>query len=409
MNILVLNAGSTSLKFEVIAVGPNEDVLDEYRQLISGVVEDIGKEATFSLLENKEVVQREKIKASDYGTATQWLLNWLDAGDFQNVPKLRNLAAVGHRVVHGADRFTESIFIDAEVISGIEALEDLAPLHNAPAVDVIRASRDMLGTGVPMFAVFDTAFHCSMPPQASTYPLPFELSRKHNIQRYGFHGISHEYLARRYARITDQPLEGVTIITLHLESGCSACAIQNGQSVDTSMGFTPLEGLMMGMRSGDIDPSIVGYLARKEGVSVERVEQWLNKKSGLLGISGRSHDTRELVKLLDTDDRARLALEVFCYRIRKYIGAYLAVLCDAQAVVFGGGIGENTPFVRAQALAEFGWCGLTLDSDRNEQTIDCENRITTDSSRLHAYVIPVEEGLLIAQQVAQCLKKKKDE
>src|SRR5215216_5131767 len=289
MNILVLNAGSSSLKFEVIAVGPKEDVLDEHRQLISGVVEDIGKQTTFSLLENKEVVQREKIKVSDYGTATQWLLNWLDAGDFHNVPRLRNLAAVGHRVVHGADRFTESVFIDAEVISGIEALEDLAPLHNAPAVDVIRASRDVLGTAVPMFAVFDTAFHCCLPPQASSYPLPFELSRKHHIRRYGFHGISHEYLAWRYARITDQPLESVTIITLHLESGCSACAIRNGQSVDTSMGLTPLEGLMMGMRSGDIDPSIVGYLARKEGVSVERVEQWLNKKSGLLGISGRSH------------------------------------------------------------------------------------------------------------------------
>lgn len=406
MNILVLNAGSASLKFEVIAAAPNEDVLENYEQLISGTVENIDKEATFSLLENKHVVQQKKIRVSDYRTATEWLLNWLDEGGCRNVPRISDLDAVGHRVVHGADRFTEPIFIDAEVISGIEALEDLAPLHNVPAVDVIRASRDVIGTAVPMFALFDTAFHCRLPAQASTYPLPFELSRKHHIRRYGFHGISHEYLARRYARITDQSLESVKIITLHLESGCSACAIRNGQSVDTSMGFTPLEGLMMGMRSGDIDPSIVGYLARKEGVSVERVEQWLNKKSGLLGISGRSHDTRELVKLLDTDDRARLALEVFCYRLRKYIGAYLAVLCDAQAVIFGGGIGENTPYVRAQALTEFGWCGLTLDSDRNKQTIDCEGRITTDNSQLHAYVIPVQEGLLIAQQVAQCLKKK---
>jgi len=407
MNVLVLNAGSASLKFEVIAARADRDALNEQRKLVSGAVEDIGEEATFSLLEDKQVVHQEKVAASDYGEATRVLLKWLDSARGRGVPTAGELDAVGHRVVHGGDRFNEPAVIDAEVVAGIEALEDLAPLHNAPAVEVIRAAEDALGRGVPMVAVFDTAFHCRLPPRAGTYPLPFGLARKHHIRRYGFHGVSHEYLARRYARIAGRPAGSVTVVTLHLESGCSACAVRDGRSIDTSMGFTPLEGLMMGTRSGDIDPAIVGYLARKEGVDVARVEEWLNEESGLLGVSGRSHDTRELVKLLDTDERVRLALEVFCYRLRKYVGAYLAALGGAEAVIFGGGIGENTPHVRARALEGFGWCGLALDAARNEQTINHEGRISTDDSRLHAYVIPVEEGLLIAQQVAQCLKARK--
>jgi acetate kinase len=404
MNVLVLNAGSASLKFEVIAVSSEHATPDQNRTLVSGIIEGIDKEARLSVLERKQVVHREKITASDFGEATRRVIAWLDAGAWHGVPPTGGLHAIGHRVVHGADRFTESAAIDDDVVARIEALEDLAPLHNAPAVEVIRAAQDVLGRDLPMVAVFDTVFHRTLPPRASTYPLPLELARQHRIRRYGFHGVSHEYLVRRYAQIIGQPIERVRVITLHLESGCSACAIRHGQSVDTSMGFTPLEGLMMGMRSGDIDPSIVGYLVRKERVDVSRVEEWLNKESGLLGISGHSHDTRELMKLIDKDERVRLALEVFCYRLRKYIGAYLAALGGAEAVIFGGGIGENTPFVRALACEEFTWCGLTLDPTRNEKTIDREGRITTDDSRLHAYVIPTQEGLLIAQQVLQCLK-----
>jgi acetate kinase len=404
MNILVFNAGSASLKFEVIATPEPPKVSDQQRKLVSGGVEGIGEEATFSLLENKQTIQKEKIDASDYGEATRHVLKWLDAGRWQDASTTNRLEAAGHRIVHGGDRFTKPVVIDTDVIAGIEELEDLAPLHNAPALESIRTSRDVLGSDVPMIAVFDTVFHRTIPKRARMYALPWELARRNHIQRYGFHGISHEYLVRRYAQITNTPIEKVTVITLHLESGCSACAVRNGQSVDTSMGFTPLEGLMMGMRSGDIDPSIVGYLVRKERVSVEKVEEWLNKESGLLGISGRSLDTRELMRLIDTDDRARLSLEIFCYRIRKYIGAYLAALGGAQAIIFGGGIGEDTPFVRARVLEEFDWFGLTLDPTRNEQTINREGRITTDGSRLHAYVIPVEEGLLIADQTIQCLK-----
>jgi acetate kinase len=404
MNILVLNAGSASLKFEVITIPELPPAADKQCKLVSGTVEGIGKQATFSLLENKETIHQEMISAANYDEATRHVLDWLDRWRLQNPATRHQLHAVSHRIVHGGDHFTQPVVIDANVIAGIEELEDLAPLHNAPALECIRAARDALGNNMPMIAVFDTVFHRTIPPRADNYGLPWEIARRHHIRRYGFHGISHEYLAQQYARITNTPIENLNVVTLHLESGCSACAVRHGKSVDTSMGFTPLEGLMMGMRSGDIDPSIVGYLMRKEQVCVDKVEEWLNKESGLLGVSGRSHDTRELVRLIDTDERANLALEIFCYRIRKYIGAYLAALGSAQAIIFGGGIGENTPFVRARVLEEFDWFGLTLDPARNEQMINREGRITTDSSRLHAYVIPVEEGLLIADQTIKCLK-----
>jgi acetate kinase len=405
MNILVFNAGSASLKFQVIDTPPDMAIPEHGRTIVNGAVEEFGAEATISLFENKEISHQEKIAAADHGEAARQALSWLNvnAAKRPGLPAIGRLDAVGHRVVHGGDRFSTPVRINNDVITGIEELEDLAPLHNAPAVSVIRASQEALGSALPMVAVFDTEFHRSIPPQAYTYPLPLELARRHRIRRYGFHGVAHEYLAGRYARITGRPIENVNVITLHLESGCSACAVHNGQSLDTSMGFTPLEGLMMGMRSGDIDPSIIGHLMRKERVGIEQVEEWLNKESGLLGMSGRSHDTRVLMKLIAADERVQLAMEVFCYRIRKYIGAYLAVLGGAEAVIFGGGIGENTPFVRVRACEGFEWCGLRIDPARNEQVIDREGRITTDDSRLHAYVIPAEEELLIAQKVVQFL------
>jgi acetate kinase len=408
MNVLVLNAGSASLKFEVIKTHSENARLDQMQKLVSGAIEGIGDAARLSLLKDKQVINQEEITASDYGEATRQVLTRLDSGRWQGAPKTEELDAIGHRVVHGGDRFTDITVIDDDVVAGIEALEDLAPLHNAPTVEVIRAAARATNRKLPMLAVFDTVFHRDMPSRASTYPLPFDLARKHHIRRYGFHGISHEYLLRRYAQIKNSPIENTKVITLHLESGCSACAISGGRSIDTSMGFTPLEGLMMGTRSGDIDPSIIGYLMRKEGVDASRVEEWLNKESGLLGISGRSHDTRDLMKWIDEDTRVRLALEVFCYRLRKYIGAYLAALGGAEAIIFGGGIGEDTPFVRAHTLEGFTWCGLTVDPDRNNQIINREGRITTDDSRLHAYVIPTQEGLLIAQQVHQFLKTKRE-
>jgi acetate kinase len=317
MNILVFNAGSASLKFQVIDTPPDMAIPEHGRTIVNGAVEEFGAEATISLFENKEVSHQAKIAAADRGEAARQALSWLNvnAAKRPGPPTIGRLDAVGHRVVHGGDRFSTPVRINNDVITGIEELEDLAPLHNAPAVSVIRASQEALGSALPMVAVFDTEFHRSIPPQAYTYPLPLELARRHRIRRYGFHGVAHEYLAGRYARITGRQIENVNVITLHLESGCSACAVHNGQSLDTSMGFTPLEGLMMGMRSGDIDPSIIGHLMRKERVGIEQVEEWLNKESGLLGVSGRSHDTRVLMKLIAADERVRLAMEVFCYRL----------------------------------------------------------------------------------------------
>jgi acetate kinase len=252
-----------------------------------------------------------------------------------------------------------------------------------------------------MIAVFDTVFHQTIPDEAALYPLPLELARRHRIRRYGFHGISHRYLMLRYAQITNRPIEEINLITLHLEGGCSAAAIERGRSIDTSMGFTPLEGLMMGTRSGDIDPAIVTYLMRKEALDGNDVEKLLNKNCGLLGVSGMSADTRELREHL-SEGPVDLALNMFCYRVRKYIGAYLAVLGGAEAVIFGGGIGENTAIVRERICERLSWFGCVLDQRRNRETIDREGSITTPESRVKAWVIPTQEGLMMAREVAHC-------
>lgn len=393
MNVLVFNAGSASLKFELIRADSDNPDLNQLHKVITGSIEHIGGDTVISKLEDKKVIDKQHINASDYSTATQQALKWLDEQKVNT-----EFDVVGHRIVHGANRFTAPALINHEVIADIEALEELAPLHNANAIDVIRATQNLLGEKLPMVAVFDTVYHRDIPEVAHLYGIPFELSERYDIRRYGFHGISHEYMATRYAQITDTPKQEVDIITLHLESGCSATAIKAGKSIDTSMGFTPLEGLMMGKRCGDIDPALINYLADKEDVEVSEIEELLNHKSGLLGVSGMSHDTRILMKHYDTDKRVCLAMEAFCYRILKYIGAYLTVLGGAKAIVFGGGIGENTLFVRDYICSRLKWCGLELDSERNQQTIDCEGQISMDNSQLHAYVIPVEEGLQIAQQ-----------
>jgi acetate kinase len=244
-----------------------------------------------------------------------------------------------------------------------------------------------------------------MPERASRYAIPQELAAKHHIWRYGFHGLAHRYMTERYVAITSTPMARVKLITLQLGNGCSATAVEGGRSLDTSMGFTPLEGLMMGTRSGDVDPSLVAFLARREGVSVEAVEGWLNTRSGLLGVSGRSRDMRELLEAeRQGDHRAALAVEMFCYRVRKCIGAYLSVLGGAHAIVFGGGIGENAPTVRARICVGMDWCGLTLDQDRNAATIGVEERISADYAKVHAYVIPVDEAVIIARDTAGCLR-----
>jgi acetate kinase len=405
INVLVFNPGSNSLKFEIITCSSPEDKLVRGEKLLSGVVEPIGPRAQFSILDGRRKCEAEDFPATDHGDAAGKLLARIDSGlaAHGGIASSHDIDVVGHRVVHGGDRYSEAVLIDDGVIQEIEKLEELAPLHNANALSVIRASR-AIGTSTPQVAVFDTAFHHTIPAHAHFYAIPWELTQRHRIRRFGFHGISHKYLMLRYAEITATPLESTNIITLHLEGGSSATALVGGRSVDTSMGFTPLEGLMMGTRSGDIDPAIVGFLSRKEKLDLAAVEELLNRKSGLLGVSGVSQDTRELVPR-QSEERIALALDMFAYRVRKYIGAYLAAAGNVSAIVFGGGIGENTPEVRRRICEGLESLGLEFDQERNQGTIDCEGRISRDESRLHTWVIPTEEGLMIAHEAFLCLRR----
>jgi acetate kinase len=395
--VLALNCGSSSVKFRVLDIAPGP--LDEQptRSLASGRVEGLlGEEAQLTWRVG-ESLKRDTIAVSGHDAAVRRLLALLAEPAAGRWP----IEAVGHRVVHGGERFTRPVLIGADVLADIERLEELAPLHNAPGLAGIRAARSALGSDVPMVAVFDTAFHASLPDRASRYAIPADLARRHGIRRFGFHGLSYQSILPRYGHLAGMPPERATLIALHLGNGCSATAIREGRSVDTSMGFTPLEGLVMGTRSGDLDPALLGYLARREGVPVETVEEWLNERSGLEGLSGLSRDMRRLLAEEAAHMGARLAIDVFCYRARKYVGAYLAAMGGAHAVVFTGGIGENSPEIRARVLAGMEWCGLRLDPARNATVVGVEGRISPPDASLPAYVIPTDEELVIARETAR--------
>ncbi|HEX5043437.1 MAG TPA: acetate kinase, partial [Candidatus Polarisedimenticolaceae bacterium] len=320
---------------------------------------------------------------------------------------LGDVHAVGHRVVHGGERFQLSVRIDDEVVHGITDCIELAPLHNPANLRGIQAVSELLGQGVPQVAVFDTAFHATMPPESYLYGIPYSYYRRHKIRRYGFHGTSHRYVAYRYRRMQGLPRERVNLITLHLGNGCSACAIREGNSWITSMGFTPLEGLLMGTRSGDLDPSILEFLQVKEGMSLSEIDFMLNKQSGLLGISGLTGDMRELLEeeAENGDRRARLAIEVFCRRVRRTIGAYLAETGGTDAVIFTGGIGENAPVVREKICRGLELVGVELDPARNAAAKDgVAGPITAQGARLPAYVIPTDEELLIARDAVRVVQ-----
>lgn len=370
LNVLVLNAGSSSLKFQLIATDPDRIALDHDERLAHGEVEHFSTEAFEQILK-----------------ATK------SAGDVD---------AIGHRVVHGGERFSESIVIDGEVLKDIEQCVELAPLHNPASVEGIRAALAFFGPDKPQVAVFDTAFHHTLPKHAFLYAIPYRLYERHRVRRYGFHGTSHRYVAHRYQTLRTLTPEQTNIISVHLGNGCSAAAIRAGRSIDTSMGMTPLEGLMMGTRSGDIDPALVGFIAETEHISAQEVEKLLNTQSGLLGVSGISSDMRTLSERRD-DPRAQLAIETFCYRVRKYIGAYLAAMGGADAVVFTGGIGENSPEIRARICEGLQFAGLAIDRSKNDAHDPPDRQISTDASTLAAYCIRTDEELLIARDTVRCI------
>jgi acetate kinase len=407
MNVLVLNSGSSTLKFQLIATDLDRIKQNADERLCRGQVEGIGKEAIITIQARNGPRQRFTASLHDISGALEYLVRWIasDRSGITEVQTSADIHAAGHRVVHGGEVFTASVLITDEVLKGIEDCLDLAPLHNPNNIKGILAVKQIFGQKLPQVAVFDTAFHHSIPEYAYLYALPYHLYRRHHIRRYGFHGTSHRYVAYRYRVLRQLKREQTHVITLHLGNGCSAAAIRGGYSVDTSMGMTPLEGLVMGTRSGDIDPVIVNLVAAKEGLSTNEVDALLNTQSGLLGISGLTNDMRVLQEELKEHDdrRVRLAIEVFCYRARKYIGAFLACMGGADAVVFTGGIGENSPNVRSRICEGLEWAGLRLDDKKNQQMAGSEGQISSDDSSLHAYVIPTDEELLIARDTVRCI------
>jgi acetate kinase len=408
MRVLVLNSGSSSLKFRLLDIleGEPQEKAKPPRGLLTGAVKDIGGTARLEIFTEGAAPLKKTQSVPDHSTAIRWM--------FEHFPSLEQVEAVGHRVVHGGERFSQPAQIDDAVLGEIEALVELAPLHNPASLAGIVGAREVLGTTIPMVAVFDTAFHQSLPLCARMYALPHKLAARHRIRRYGFHGTAHASLVAGYAAFTGSTLEKDRLITLQLGNGCSVTAIAGGKSVETSMGFTPLEGLVMGTRSGDLDPSIVSYLAQREKVDASEVERWLNEESGLLGVSGRTNDMRELEAAAQAhDEQAALAIELFCYRARKYIGAYLAVLGGADAVVFGGGIGENSPPIRARICAGMQWCGLLLDTDRNKAAVHLPPgsaaKISQEKAGVAAYVVADDEESWIARETVRCLRLKERE
>ncbi|MCO4098751.1 MAG: acetate kinase [Gemmatimonas sp.] len=401
MNILVLNAGSATVKFQVVVTDADRIAGDQDVKLLRGQIERIGGEAVITIRNLDGSTRRTTAALRDMRAAVDWLVGYVtDPESGTGLTARGDIHAVGHRVVHGGEQFRSSVRVDDAVLRGIEENVELAPLHNPHNLRGIEATQRALGAGVPQVAVFDTAFHHTLPEHAYLYAIPYPLYRRHKIRRYGFHGTSHRSIAYRFRKITGRARSDVRIVTLHLGNGCSACAIRGGVSIDTSMGFTPLEGLVMGTRAGDIDAALLDYIAAKEGLSMSQVESMLNSPSGLLGISGLTNDMRDLLAEANElqDRRARLAIDIFCYRARKYVGAYLAALGGADAVVFAGGVGENSAEIRARICEGLEWTGLRVDHEANAALVGGrEGRFSAHGSSLEAWVVPTDEELLIAR------------
>lgn len=388
MKILVLNCGSSSVKFAVIDTANGQE-------LASGLGERLGSPKAQLRLSIGEDSQSRDMPQARHTAVLRAVVAELDAANL-----LAELAGIGHRVVHGGEKFTASAVIDDDVISAIEACVPLGPLHNPANLEGIRLGRELLGR-LPQVAVFDTSFHQSMPPRAWLYPVPYDLYEQHGVRRYGFHGTSHRFVASRAAELLDRPIEDLAMVTAHLGNGCSAAAVLGGRSVDTTMGLTPLEGLVMGTRSGDVDPALHGYLGQRLGWSVDHITTVLNKQSGLLGISGVSNDMRTVLEAAEAgNQRASLAVEVFVYRLAKSVAALSVALGRLDALVFTGGVGENSALIRSRTLGLLGVLGLREDAGRNaNHGRDSGGRIGTDSSPA-ALVVATNEEWMIALDTA---------
>ena len=399
MKILVLNCGSSSIKYKLFN-------MDSHEVLAQGGVEKIGLAGSFlkfKLPDGKKVLLEGEVL--EHRAGIEYILGVLISEKYGCVKSLEEIEAVGHRVVHGGEQFNESVLIDDEVTNMIEECIDLAPLHNPPNLKGIYAINEFM-PGTPQVAVFDTAFHQTLPDYAYFYPLPYSLYEKHNIRRYGFHGTSHRYVSHRVCEFLDVPYESQRIITAHVGNGVSTTAIKNGKSIDTSMGMNPVEGLMMGTRTGDIDPGVITYLMEKEHLGTQGISTLLNKFSGVLGISGISSDMREIEDAIGLgNERAILAYKMYNYRIKKYIGSYAAALGGLDILVFTGGVGENMVSMRKAVCENLEYMGIELDLDLNATTRSIEAVISKPTSKVKVVIIPTDEELTIAQDTNKILEQ----
>lgn len=397
MNVLVINCGSSSLKFQLINA-------ETEATLAKGICERIGIDGALTYKKTGGEKEQSKKDMPTHKEAIAFVLEALMNEATGVVKSLDEINAVGHRLVHGGEEFSSSVVINEDVIKGVEACNDLAPLHNPANLTGVRACQEAM-PGTPMVGVFDTAFHQTMPEHAYIYGLPFEYYEKYKVRRYGFHGTSHSFVSKRAAEIAGKPYEQMKTIVCHLGNGASVCAVLNGKSVDTSMGLTPLEGLAMGTRSGDVDPAILEFLNKKEGLDIAEIMNVLNKKSGVYGISGGLSDFRDLTeKRLAGDHQATIAMEVFAYRVAKYIGSYVAAMNGVDFIAFTAGIGENDDLVRSDVMQYLGYLGVELDKDVNTGLRGEEKRISTEDSKVDVWVVPTDEELAICRETVSLLQ-----
>ena len=395
MKVLVINCGSSSLKYQLID-SQSEEVLAK------GLCERIGIEGSSVTHQKADSGKKtEEVAMKDHTDAVKVVIEKLTDAEDGVIASLKEIDAVGHRIVHGGEHFKGSVVIDEDVMKAIEECNDLAPLHNPANRIGIRSCQSVM-PGVPMVAVFDTAFHQTMPGKAYLYGLPYEYYEKYKIRRYGFHGTSHDFVSKRAAEILGKDRSELKIIVCHLGNGASVSAVKNGESVDTSMGLTPLEGLMMGTRSGDLDPAIIGFIAEKENKTAAEVIDICNKKSGVLGLSGISSDFRDLVgAAAEGNGHAQTTLEAYAYRVGKYIGAYAAAMNGVDVIVFTAGIGENNAQVRGLVSQYTGFLGCSIDLEKNAEAVGVEKIISTPDSKVTAMVIPTDEELAIARETVR--------
>lgn len=398
MKTLVINCGSSSLKYQLID-------METETSLVQGLVERIGIDGSI-LTQKTEDKDKYVIKEDmpNHKSAINNVLNALVDEKFGVIKSMSEIGAVGHRVVHGGEKYSHSVIIDEEVVQSIRDCISLAPLHNPPNIIGIEACKELM-PNTPMVAVFDTAFHQTMPKESYICPLPYELYEKYGIRKYGFHGTSHMYVSQKVSEVLEKDIKDLKIVTCHLGNGCSLAAIKGGKSIDTSMGFTPLAGVMMGTRAGSIDPSVISFLIEEQGYTINEVGELLNKKSGVLGISGISSDFRDVLEEAEKgNERAKLSLDIFNYKVRAQIAAYAGIMGGVDVIVFTAGIGENSSITRRECLRGLEFLGFEIDDEKNSVRGKIQE-ISTETSKVKVFIIPTNEELMIARDTAKLINK----